>query len=217
MSDRYIDFVNSSLGQRLVGALGLPSPGRLERWQAGRLRPVEGPLLIGGGAMAEQVNRFASKLTDAVYSYGPEPLLATPWIPGQGPKLKAVVFDASELLHTDQLKQLREFFQPLLRSLEHSTHMVILGRAPETLSDPFAASAQRALEVSAGHWLKNCATPAPCNCCMSVKALKINLKAHCGFSFRPKVHLSVGKCCASRPAPPRYRTGPAPWPGARHW
>ena len=146
MSDRYIDFVNSSLGQRLVGALGLPSPGRLERWQAGRLRPVEGPLLIGGGALAEQVNRFASKLTDAVYSYGLEPLLATPWIPGQGPKLKAVVFDASELLHTDQLKLLREFFQPLLRSLEHSAHLVILGRAPETLSDPFAASAQRALE-----------------------------------------------------------------------
>ena len=146
MSDRYIDFVNSSLGQRLVGALGLPSPGRLERWQAGRLRPVEGPLLIGGGPLAEQVNRFASKLTDAVFSYGAEPLIATPWIPGQGPKLKAVVFDASTLLHTDQLKQLREFFQPLLRNLEHSAHLVILGRAPETLSDPFAASAQRALE-----------------------------------------------------------------------
>ena len=146
MSDRYIDFVNSSLGQRLVGALGLPSPGRLERWQAGRLRPVEGPLLIGGGPLAEQVNRFASKLTDAVFSYGAEPLIATPWIPGQGPKLKAVVFDASALLHTDQLKQLREFFQPLLRTLEHSAHLVILGRAPETLSDPFAASAQRALE-----------------------------------------------------------------------
>ena len=146
MSDRYIDFVNSSLGQRLVGALGLPSPGRLERWQAGRLRPVEGPLLIGGGALAGHVSQFASKLTDAVFSYGPEPLHGTPWIPGQGPKLKAVVFDASELLHTDQLKQLREFFQPLLRSLQPCTHMVILGRAPETLRDPFAASAQRALE-----------------------------------------------------------------------
>ena len=82
MSDRYIDFVNSSLGQRLVGALGLPSPGRLERWQAGRLRPVEGPLLIGGGALAAQVARFGGKLTDAVFSYGPEPLHATPWIPG---------------------------------------------------------------------------------------------------------------------------------------
>ena len=146
MSDRYIDFVNSSLGQRLVGALGLPSPVRLERWQAGRLRPIEGPLLIGGGSLAAEVNSFAAKLTDAVFSYGPEPLVATPWIPGTGPKLKAVVFDASELLHTDQLKQLREFFQPLLRSLEHSAHLLILGRAPETLSDPFAASAQRALE-----------------------------------------------------------------------
>ena len=134
MSDRYIDFANSTLGQRLVGALGLPSPVRLERWQSGRLRPIEGPLLIGGGAMTEQVNRFAAKLTDTVLSYGAEPLIASPWIPGTGPKLKAVVFDASELLHTDQLKQLREFFQPLMRSLEHSAHLVILGRARSAIA-----------------------------------------------------------------------------------
>ncbi|WP_243430888.1 hypothetical protein, partial [Pseudomonas sp. 51_B] len=31
MSDRYIDLANSSFGHRLVGALGLPSPVRLER------------------------------------------------------------------------------------------------------------------------------------------------------------------------------------------
>ncbi|NBF05522.1 3-oxoacyl-ACP reductase [Pseudomonas sp. Fl5BN2] len=146
MSDRYIDFANSSIGQRLVGALGLPSPVRLERWQAGRLRPIEGALLIGGGALAQQVSALAPRLTDAIYSYGTDPGLATPWIPGHGPRLKAVVFDASELLQTDQLKQLREFFQPLLRSLEPSAHLVLLGRAPETLEDPFAASAQRALE-----------------------------------------------------------------------
>ena len=116
MSDRYIDFANSSIGHRLVGALGLPSPVRLERWQAGRLRPIEGALLLGGGALAANVGAIAPKLTDAVFSYGPGSWEANPWIPGQGPKLKAVVFDASELLHTDQLKQLREFFQPLLRS-----------------------------------------------------------------------------------------------------
>ena len=29
MSDRYIDFANSPIGLRLVGALGLPSPVRL--------------------------------------------------------------------------------------------------------------------------------------------------------------------------------------------
>ena len=52
MSDRYIDFANSAFGHRLVSAIGLPSPVRLERWQAGRLRPVEGALLLGGGALA---------------------------------------------------------------------------------------------------------------------------------------------------------------------
>ena len=146
MSDRYIDFANSSLGHRLVAAVGLPSPVRLERWQAGRLRPVDGALLIGGGALARNVGAFAHKLTEQLYSYGAEPLVAQAWIPGHGPKLKAVLFDASELLHTDQLKQLREFFQPLLKNLDHSAHVVILGRAPQSLSDPFAASAQRALE-----------------------------------------------------------------------
>ena len=43
-SDRYIDFANSDIGRRLVGAVGLPTPARLERWQAGRLRPIEGTL-----------------------------------------------------------------------------------------------------------------------------------------------------------------------------
>lgn len=40
MSDRYLGFANSNLGRRLVDALGLPRPAALERWQAGRLRPV---------------------------------------------------------------------------------------------------------------------------------------------------------------------------------
>jgi 3-oxoacyl-[acyl-carrier protein] reductase len=57
-----------------------------------------------------------------------------------------VVFDASHLVQTDQLKQLREFFQPLMKNLDHSAHVVILGRAPESLSDPIASSVQRALE-----------------------------------------------------------------------
>jgi 3-oxoacyl-[acyl-carrier protein] reductase len=146
MSDRYIDFANSTIGHRLVGALGLPSPVRLERWPAGRLRPIEGALLMGGGPLVQNISLFGNKLTDALYSYGPEPLVAPAWIPGHGPKLKAVVFDASAIVQTDQLKQLREFFQPLLKNLDHSPHVVILGRAPESLSDPFAASAQRALE-----------------------------------------------------------------------
>ena len=146
MSDRYIDFANSSFGRRVAGAVGLPTPARLERWEAGRLRPVEGALLLGGGPLVTNVAAFAKRLTDEVYSYADESLELPAWVAGLGPKLKAVVFDASHLSHSDQLKQLREFFQPLLRSLAASAHIVILGRAPQSLDDPLASVAQRALE-----------------------------------------------------------------------
>lgn len=142
MSDRYIDFANSDLGRRVVGAVGLPSPARLERWQGGRLRPVEGPLLLGGGALASKVAGFAQRLTDSAYGAADLP----DWTAGLGPKLKAVVFDASEITDSVQLARLREFFQPVIKSLDHSAHVVILGRDPHALEDPAAHIAQRAVE-----------------------------------------------------------------------
>jgi len=145
-SDRYIDFANSDIGRRLVGAIGLPKPVRLERWQAGRLRPVEGTLLISAGPLADHVRLFAQRLTDSLYSFGSEIPGATNWVADQGPKLKAVVFDASTFSQIDHLKQLREFFQPLLRSLDNSAHVLILGHAPASLKDPIAAATQQALE-----------------------------------------------------------------------
>ncbi len=145
-SDRYIDFANSDIGRRLVGAIGLPKPVRLERWQAGRLRPVEGTLLISAGPLADHVRLFAQRLTDSLYSFGSEIAGATNWVADQGPKLKAVVFDASTFTQIDHLKQLREFFQPLLRGLDNSAHVLILGHAPTSLKDPVAAATQQALE-----------------------------------------------------------------------
>jgi 3-oxoacyl-[acyl-carrier protein] reductase len=145
-SDRYIDFVNSDLGRKLVGAVGLPAPARLERWQAGRLRPLEGALLLSTGPLAERVSNFAPRLTDVLLSAGGEVTGAHPWTAEQNAKIKAVVFDASALLHTSQLSQLREFFQPVLRHLDNSAHVVILSRAPEVQSDPLAASTQQAIE-----------------------------------------------------------------------
>ena len=145
-SDRYIDFVNSDLGRKLVGAVGLPAPARLERWQAGRLRPVEGALLLSTGPLAERVSAFAPRLTDVLLSAGGEITGAHPWHAEQSAKIKAVVFDASTLLLTAHLSQLRDFFQPILRHLDHSAHIVILARAPDAQADPLAASTQQAIE-----------------------------------------------------------------------
>jgi 3-oxoacyl-[acyl-carrier protein] reductase len=145
-SDRYIDFVNSDLGRKLVGAVGLPAPARLERWQAGRLRPVEGALLLSSGPLAERVAGFAPRLTDVLLSMGGDVTGAHPWSAEQSTKIKAVVFDASALLHTSQLSRLREFFQPILRHLDNSAHVVILARNPDAQTDPLAASTQQAIE-----------------------------------------------------------------------
>ena len=98
------------------------------------------------GPLADHVRLFAQRLTDSLYSFGSDQPGATAWVAEQGPKLKAVVYDASALLHTEQLKQLREFFQPLLKSLDQSAHVLILGQAPASLTDPLAASTQQALE-----------------------------------------------------------------------
>jgi 3-oxoacyl-[acyl-carrier protein] reductase len=146
MSDRYLNFANSPTGRRLVGALGLPSPVRLERWTAGRMRPVEGALLISGGVLAEAASACLNRLTDQAFASEDGLFGLSRWTAEHGPKLKALIFDASGISSAEELKQLREFFQPALKGLDLCPHVVVLGRAPESLKDPFAASAQRSLE-----------------------------------------------------------------------
>ncbi|TIH09908.1 3-oxoacyl-ACP reductase [Pseudomonas leptonychotis] len=147
MSDRYLAFANSNTGRRLVGALGLPAPLLLERWSAGRSRPVDGALLLGGeGSLANAVLPFANKLTDALFAAREAQFELPRWTAEHGPKLKALVFDASHLTRFEQLIELRDFFQPALKGLDTCPRVVILGRAPESLKDPIAASVQRSLE-----------------------------------------------------------------------
>ncbi|BAU76757.1 3-oxoacyl-ACP reductase [Metapseudomonas furukawaii] len=147
MNDRYLAFANSNAGRRLVGALGLPAPLRLERWVAGRARPVDGALLLGGqGPLAEAASAVLNKLTDQNFADEEGRFGLPRWTAGQGPKLKALVFDASGLARFDQLIALRDFFQPALKGLGTCPKVVVLGRAPEAIEDLEAASVQRALE-----------------------------------------------------------------------
>lgn len=147
MTDRYIAFANSNVGRRLVGALGLPAPVRLERWSAGRTRPVDGALLLGGeGNLNDAVLPFAERLTDSIFAFSGGQYGLPRWTAEHGPKLKAIVFDASGLTRFEQTIELRTFFQGALKGLDKCPHVVILGRAPESIKDPIAASVQRSLE-----------------------------------------------------------------------
>ncbi|GJN44082.1 3-oxoacyl-ACP reductase [Pseudomonas tohonis] len=147
MSDRYLAFANSNAGRRLVGALGLPAPMRLERWMAGRTRPVDGALLLGGeGALADAASTVLNKLTDQSFATEEGRFGLARWTAEHGPKLKALVFDASGLTRFEQLIELRNFFQPAFKGLGKCPRVVVLGRPPESLKDTVAAAVQRSLE-----------------------------------------------------------------------
>ena len=61
-------------------------------------------------------------------------------------KFKVVVFDASGIENSEQLKALYEFFNPIARQIQASGRVVVVGTTPETAGSVKKAIAQRALE-----------------------------------------------------------------------
>ncbi|MEU5963830.1 3-oxoacyl-ACP reductase [Micromonospora parva] len=137
MTDRYASFVQSAAGRALVKRLGLPDPPRLRRHHPGDpLLP--GPALLGaatGGRLAEPL---AKMLTAA----GVE--LADPAATGQ--RYGALLFDATGVTDSTELRQLYDFFHPQARAVLPSGRVIVLGTPPRECATPREATAQRALE-----------------------------------------------------------------------
>jgi 3-oxoacyl-[acyl-carrier protein] reductase len=58
----------------------------------------------------------------------------------------ALVFDASGISRTEDLRQLYDFFHPSIRGVRPNGRVLVLGRPPESTGDARAFTAQRALE-----------------------------------------------------------------------
>ncbi|WP_205472528.1 3-oxoacyl-ACP reductase [Nocardioides sp. SYSU D00038] len=134
MSDRYQGFVSTPIGKLLVKNLGLPAPVRLERYTAGAPL-VAGTVVVGGRG------RLAESLPGLLDTLGIASTTAT----ADGEKYKGLVFDATGLESSTDLVALRDFFTPLMRSLDSCPRVVVIGTPPEQLEGP-ARVAQRALE-----------------------------------------------------------------------
>jgi 3-oxoacyl-[acyl-carrier protein] reductase len=134
MSDLYQDFSSSAIGRQITKLLGLPQPTRLERYAEGAPL-VDGTVAVGGrGRLAESLVEILDSLGIAgVESADPEQ------------KHKGLVFDATGLNSSEQLVALRDFFTPLLRSLDRCPRVVVIGTPPEQV-DGAERVAQRALE-----------------------------------------------------------------------
>src|SRR3954452_3837020 len=120
MTDRYQDFVSSSLGQLLVKNLGLPNPVRLDRYVA-RAPLVVGTVVVGGtGRLAEHLPGILGTLS-----------IETTATPDAGTRYRGLVFDATGLTDPTGLVALRDFFAPLMRSLERCARLVVIGTPPD--------------------------------------------------------------------------------------
>ena len=158
MSDRYGDFVQSSIGKKVAKNLGLPMPVDLDRFDSGQPL-VRGSVLVGranGGdhAVSASVARILSELHtevfvnsgDAVKDTLTETGIKAKVNSGSDDKFKVLLFDASNISNAEELKQVYEFFHSVARRVEKSGRVIVIGRPPEALTDIEAALAQRALE-----------------------------------------------------------------------
>src|SRR3954454_13813854 len=156
MTDRYQQFARSGLGRQLVRRLGLPNPAPLRRYRPGD-PALNGPALVGAAAGGRLLDTVHTVLKSAGIDVLTEPL-ATP--EGERPKHAALVFDASGIDRPERLRELYDFFHPVIRTVGTCGRVVVLGTPPEAV-DGRAAIAQRALERftrSVGKELKRGAT-----------------------------------------------------------
>jgi len=165
MNDRYLEFTQSPFGKALASTLGLPMPPRLRRadgpWSQ---RPLEGSFaVVGGDSRALLSQPLLKALSDAgagvrvvpdhaglapLKAAAAELKLALAGNPGADSgetRSRALVFDGSGLASAEQLRELYDFFQPLVRSLPANGRVVVVSRHPEACDDVAGKTAATAL------------------------------------------------------------------------
>jgi 3-oxoacyl-[acyl-carrier protein] reductase len=137
----------------------MPRPAHLRRYEPGQ--PVlQGPALLGGASGGRLVEAVAGVL---------HAVEAEAYVPSRGPvqaaateaglqaevwntaadgdaRFAALVFDASAIRTSEELRQVYAFFHPVVRHVQPSGRVLILATPPEMSEGPRHAVAQRSLE-----------------------------------------------------------------------
>ncbi len=158
MTDQYQTFAKSPIGKFVIKNLGLPSPTSLERFESAT-PVVKGAVLFGAassstlsGAIAQvlaniHANGYAGNNAELQQAAAKVGLNLGAFNEGdKESKFKAVIFDASGIQNSEQLKELYNFFNPIARQIQSSGRVVVVGITPETAKTVKQAIAQRALE-----------------------------------------------------------------------
>jgi 3-oxoacyl-[acyl-carrier protein] reductase len=163
MADRYQQLINTPIGRIVSKQVGLPAPVTLERFKAGPPTPpvIDGPVLLGAAPDSRLAGPVATVLaTIGAETYTPphehvraaaasaalDAKLFNPEVAPADQTFKALIFDATGIVSSDQLHEAYAFFHPTIRRVQRSGRVIVLGTAPETADSPPEAIAQRALE-----------------------------------------------------------------------
>ena len=158
MTDQYQTFAKSPIGKFVIKNLGLPSPTYLERFESAT-PVVKGAVLVGAASNSTLSASLAQVLANIhANSYAGQNAALQQAAAKVGlnlgafnsgdkeSKFKVVIFDASGIESSEQLKELYEFFNPIVRQIQASGRVVVLGTTPESAKSVKHAIAQRALE-----------------------------------------------------------------------
>ena len=168
MSDFFLELGKNPNARKLVQTLGLPVP------MPENLRRAKGPwsarpladdwIVVGAGPNPEVLDAIAGTLAVA----GAEPRVTQPELlepferygeaygrraklldledGSRKQKLRGYVFDATGIETPAELDALYDFFHPLMRELDRSGRLVVIGRDPSSFKNATHAAAQAALE-----------------------------------------------------------------------
>jgi len=158
MTDQYQAFAKSPIGKFVIKNLGLPAPTFLDRFDSAT-PVIKGAVLLGAapagtlsGAISQvlaniHANSYAGNNAELQQVAATQGLKLNAFNDGdRESKFKAVVFDASGIQNSEQLKELYNFFNPVARQILASGRVIVVGTTPETAKTVKQAIAQRALE-----------------------------------------------------------------------
>jgi 3-oxoacyl-[acyl-carrier protein] reductase len=160
MSDRYQQLVNTPIGKLVSKQIGLPNPVKLDRYERGQ-PVVAGPVLFDaapGGRLAGETAKVLAAIGAEVHTplntevrtaaadAGLEAKVFNPEAAPEDQTFKALVFDASGIADSEELRAVWAFFHPTIRRVRGSGRVIVLGTPPDDCAKPRQATAQQALE-----------------------------------------------------------------------
>ncbi|MDO5492124.1 MAG: 3-oxoacyl-ACP reductase [Nesterenkonia sp.] len=133
--DTYTELVNTPLGRRISGALGLPQPSRLRRHRPGA-PVIDGPVaLVGRSTVADRIG-------EVLLGWG----LDVRRHPDPGERIAAVVACFDDVAAPGDLSAPVMELSGLLRQVGPSGRVITVSRRPGATSDPAARAARQGVE-----------------------------------------------------------------------